>query len=221
MEPAPFVIPSTRPAKARTPPPAKAIPKKQPSPATPPPEAMDVDAGEEEDPLLSSLLDTRPASSSSSTPTLLPTTPQPPLPPQQHQQHEHKSKKSKKKSKKEGEGKRSTTRKRLLVPGAGHDDSFLYTLRAAGVAGHDEYDEYVLMDTLEAVVTEEVRHGRRVVVKTSLSLCYPASWPLLPPLIPTGTPPNDRTPWPSRRTASSTPWRCSSARSWSTTRCVG
>ncbi len=218
MEPAPFVIPSTRPAKARTPPPAKAIPKKQPSPATPPPEAMDVDAGEEEDPLLSSLLDTRPASSSSSTPTLLPTTPQPPLPPpQQHQQHEHKSKKSKK----EGEGKRSTTRKRLLVPGAGHDDSFLYTLRAAGVAGHDEYDEYVLMDTLEAVVTEEVRHGRRVVVKTSLSLCYPASWPLLPPLIPTGTPPNDRTPWPSRRTASSTPWRCSSARSWSTTRCVG
>lgn len=63
-------------------------------------------------------------------------------------------KKKKDKQGDDGSGK-AAPRRRLLIPGAGHDDSFLYTLQAAGVEGH-EYDEYVLIDKLEAMVGGEV-----------------------------------------------------------------
>jgi hypothetical protein len=153
---------------------------------------MDVDAGDDADPLLSSLLDGRPASSSGSaattpgratahTPTPLPTMPQMQSEPLQEQAQEQgqqaQAQEQPKKSKKDKSKK--SKKKRLLVPGAGHDDSFLYTLRAADMAGHDEYDEIVLMDTLGAVVTEEVRVCgclRRLCVSLPRGLNLPPSY---------------------------------------------
>ena len=64
-------------------------------------------------------------------------------------------KKKKKKKDKKGDAGTTVPRRRLLIPGAGHDDSWVYTLQAAGVKGH-KYDEYVLIDKLEAMVGGEV-----------------------------------------------------------------
>lgn len=171
------------------------IPKKQrkqaktapvPAPAPPVPAPMD-----QEDPLLASLLDdTRPSSASATalTSASAATTPTPSLPEtlQSHQEGKGKGKgKGKKENRKDKDkgskksSKQSKKEKRLIVPGAGHDDSFLFTLRAAGVEGY-EYDKIILLDTLDAAVSEEVRGcvwGRSLLGRPGLTRTRPPPSP--------------------------------------------
>lgn len=130
------------------------IPKKQRKQAetttAPEPQPMD------EDPLLASLLDDPPRPSSASASAATTPTPSLSQTPQSQQEGKGKKEKKRKKKKKKDKSSKGPPKSRLVVPGAGHDDSFLYTLRAAGVEGH-EYDEYILLDTVDAIVSEDVR----------------------------------------------------------------